>query len=149
MLMWYPFYGKRSFPNKPTNSREENDMIPQRESNEAIHGQTSPNYGGYEGEREYALQHVETPYEQMLREEPEGKVYPPQSGSISMFYQFVIVFVISMIALFAFAVLCLVWVGGTGGWIGFIAASFAILCIASTFIGMNTVKRDGGNMPQP
>jgi hypothetical protein len=66
-----------------------------------------------------------------------------------MFHQFVIVFVISMIALFAFAVLCLVWVEGTGGWIGFIAASFAILCIAATFIGMNTVKRDGGNSPQP
>src|SRR2546425_764551 len=32
-----------------------------------------------------------------------------------------------MVALFAFAVLCLVFVGGTGGWIGFIAASYAIL----------------------
>jgi hypothetical protein len=130
---------------KPTNSREENDMIPQRESNEAIHEQTSPFYGGYEGEQEY----TRPSYEQMLREEPEGKVYPPQSGNMNMFFQFLIVFVISMVALFAFAVLCLVWVGGTGGWIGFIAASFAILCIASTFIGMNTVKRDGGNRPQP
>ena len=134
---------------KPTNSREEDDMIPQRESHETIHEQQGSIYGGYEGDQEYARQHVETPYEQMLREEPEGKVYPPQSGSISMFYQFVIVFVISMIALFAFAVLCLVWVGGTAGWIGFIAASFAILCIASTFIGMNTVKREGGNSPRP
>jgi hypothetical protein len=70
-----------------------------------------------------------------------GKVYPPQRGSMNMFYQFVTVFVLSMVALFAFAVLCLLWVGGTGGWIGFIAASIAILCIASTFIGMNTVKK--------
>ena len=124
-------------------------MIPQRESNEVIHEQPGPIYGGYEGEQEYARQRDETSYEQMLREEPEGKVYPPQSGNWSMFYQFLIVFVISMIALFAFAVLCLVLVGGTGGWIGFIAASIAILCIASTFIGMNTVKREGGNRPQP
>ena len=64
-----------------------------------------------------------------------------------MFYQFLIVFVISMIALFAFAVLCLLWVGGTAGWIGFIAVSFAIMCIASTFIGMNTVKKDGKTGP--
>ena len=124
-------------------------MIPQRESNQTIHEQSGSLYEGYEGEQEYTRQHVETPYEQMLREEPEGKVYPPQRGSMNMFYQFVIVFVISMVALFAFAVLCLVWVGGTGGWIGFIAASIAILCIASTFIGMNTVMRDGGNSPQP
>ena len=119
-------------------------MIPQREANESLHEQTSSIYGGYEGDQEYARQHDETSYEQMLREGPEGKVYPPQSASMNMFYQFVIVFVISMVALFAFAVLCLVFVGGTGGWIGFIAASFAILCIASTFIGMNNVKRECG-----
>jgi hypothetical protein len=123
-------------------------MIPQRESNETMHEQSGPIYGGYEGEQEYTRHtSTETPYEQMLREEPEEKVYPPQRGSMNMFYQFLIVFVISMIALFAFAVLCLLWVGGTGGWIGFIAASFAILCIASTFIGMNTVKKDGRTSP--
>ena len=119
-------------------------MIPQREINESIHEQPGSNYGGYERDQEYARQHDKTPYEQMLREEREGKVYPPQRGSMNMFYQFVTVFVLSMVALFAFAVLCLVWVGGTGGWIGFIAASIGILSIASTFIGMNTVKREGG-----
>ena len=122
-------------------------MIPQRETHETMQDQSGPMYVGYEGAPEYTRQNVETPYEQMLREEPEGKVYPPQRGSISMFYQFLIVFVISMIALFAFAVLCLLWVGGTAGWISFIAASFAILCIASTFIGMNTVKKDGKTGP--
>jgi hypothetical protein len=124
-------------------------MIPQREVNEATHEQSSSIYGGYDGEQEYTGQLVETQYEQMLREGPEGKVYPSQSGNWNMFLQFLIVFVISMVALFAFAVLCLVWVGGTGGWIGFIAASIAILCIASTFIGINTVKRDGSNRAQP
>ena len=119
-------------------------MIPQSEAKASIHEQPRSIYGGYEGDREYARQHDEASYEQMPREGPVGKVYPPQSGNINLFYQFVIVFVISMVALFAFAVLCLVFVGGTGGWIGFIAASFAILCIASTFIGMNNVKREGG-----
>jgi hypothetical protein len=141
MPVWYSFYRKRCLPNKPTILREEDDMIPQRAVNESTHEQTGTFYGGYEGEQEYALLHNVMPYEQMLREEPEGKVYPPQRGSMNMFYQFVTVFVLSMVALFAFAVLCLLWVGGTGGWIGFIAASIAILCIASTFIGMNTVKK--------
>jgi len=117
-------------------------MIPQREVNESLHEQASSTYGRYEGDQEYARQHAETSYEQPLREEAEGKVYPPQSDN--MFTQFVIVFVLSIVALFAFAVLCLVFVGGTGGWIGFIAASFTILCIASTFIGMNATKRMGG-----
>jgi hypothetical protein len=119
-------------------------MIPQREAGESIYEQADSTYGKYEGDQEYARQHGEISYEQSLREGPEGKVYPPTSYNVNMFYQFVIVFVISMVALFAFAVLCLVYVGGTGGWIGFIAASFAILCIASTFIGMNTMKREGG-----
>ncbi len=122
-------------------------MIPQRETNETMQEQSGPVYGGYEGMQEYTRQPIGTPYDQTLREEPEGKVYPPQRGSISMFYQFLIVFVISMIALFAFGVLYLIWVGGTAGWIGFIAASFAIMCIASTFIGMNTVKKDAKTGP--
>jgi hypothetical protein len=131
--MWYPFYGKRSFPNKPINSRgEEDNMIPQREVSESIHEQASSTYGRYQGDQEYARQHDETSYEQPLREGPGGKVYPPLSDR--MFRQFLLVFVISMVTLFAFAVLCLVVVGGTPGWISFIAASFAILCIDSTFI---------------
>jgi hypothetical protein len=140
--MWYLLCGKRFFPHKPINFREEEDnMIPQREASESIHEQASSTYGRYQGDQEYARQHDETSYEQPLREGSGGKVYPPASYNMNMFYQNVIVFVLSMVALFAFAVLCLVYVGGTGGWIGFIAASFAILCIASTFIAM---KREGG-----
>jgi hypothetical protein len=142
ILMWYLLDGRRSFPNKSINSREkEDDMIPQREVSESIYEQADSTYGKYEGDQEDARQHGDTSYEQPLREVPGGKVYPPQSGNMNLFYQFVIVFVLSMVALFAFAVLCLVYVGGTGGWIGFIAVCFAILCIASTFIA---VKREGG-----
>ena len=119
-------------------------MIQQSEAGESIHEQAGSTYGKYEGDQEYARQLGETSYEQPLREEPGGKVYLPPSYNRNMFYQFVTVFVLSMVALFAFAVLCLVFVGGTGGWIGFIAVSIAILCIASTFIGMNNVKREGG-----
>jgi hypothetical protein len=127
------------------NSKEEEDnMLPQREVSESIHEQTSSTYGKYEGEQEYARQHGETSYEQPLREGPGGKVYPPPSYNMNMFYQFVVVFVLSMVALFAFAFLCLVVVAGTGGWIGFIAASIAIISIVSTFIGINATKQGGG-----
>jgi hypothetical protein len=47
-------------------------------------------------------------------------------------------FGVAMVALLAFAVICLVIVGGTSGWISFIAASFTIMVIASTAI--STIK---------
>ena len=65
-------------------------MIPPREANESTRDQPGSIYSGYEGDQEYARQHSETSYEQMQREELEGKIYPPQRGNISMFYQFVI-----------------------------------------------------------
>jgi hypothetical protein len=43
-------------------------------------------------------------------------------------------FGVAMVFLLAFAVICLVVVGGTPGWIHFIAASFTIMVIASTAI---------------
>jgi hypothetical protein len=119
-------------------------MIPQREASESIHEQASPTYGSYQGGQQDVRQHDAISYEQPLREGPGGKVYPPPRYNMNMFYQSVIVFVLSMVMLFAFAVLCLVYVGGTGGWIGFIAASIVILSIASIILGMNTTKREGG-----
>jgi hypothetical protein len=47
-------------------------------------------------------------------------------------------FGVAMVFLLAFAAICLVAVGGTPGWIGFIAASFTIMVIASTAI--STIK---------
>lgn len=43
-------------------------------------------------------------------------------------------FGVAMVALLAFAAICLVAVGGTPGWISFIAASFTIMVISSTAI---------------
>ncbi len=106
--MWYPLDGKRFFPNKPINSRgEEDNMIPQREASESLH-------------------------EQPWREEPGGKVYPPLSDNRNILR--LIWFGVAMVALLAFAGICLVAVGGTPGWIGFIAAAFTIMVIASTAI---------------
>jgi hypothetical protein len=106
------FYEKKFFPHTPVNSREEEEnMIPQREASETI-------------------------YEQPLREEPEGKVYPPLRDNKNMLR--LLWFVVAMVALLAFAVVCLVIVGGTAGWISFCAASFTIMVIASTAI--STIK---------
>ena len=74
----------------------------------------------------------ETRYEQPLREEPGGKVYPPVADNKNM--PRLLWFVVAMVALLAFAGICLVVVGGTPGWISFIAASFTIMVIASTAI---------------
>ena len=117
-------------------------MIPQSEVNETLREQANSTYGRYEGDNEYARPHLETSNEQTFREAPEGKVYPLQSDN--MFTQFVIVFVLSVVALFAFAVLCLVFVGGTGGWIGFIAAGFTICCIDLAFLSAVSYSARGG-----
>ena len=74
----------------------------------------------------------ESRYEQPLREEPREKVYPPVSDNKNMLR--LLWFVVAMVALLAFAGICLVVVGGTPGWISFVAASFTIMVIASTAI---------------
>ena len=75
---------------------------------------------------------VESIQEQPPREESGGKVYPPLSDNKNTLR--LIWFVVAMVALLAFAVVCLVVVGGTAGWISFCAASFTIMVIASTAI---------------
>jgi hypothetical protein len=117
-------------------------MMPQREPSESIHEQTNSTYGRYEGDQEYARLQGETSYEQPLREGPGGKVYPPLSDKI--FRQFLLVFVISLVTLFAFAILCLIVVGGTPGWISFIAASFVFFCIDLAFFSAVSYTARGG-----
>jgi hypothetical protein len=76
---------------------------------------------------------LEPGYEQPVREEKPGrKSYLPVSDNKNTLR--LLWFGISMLALLAFAVICLVLVGGTPGWISFIAASFTIMVIASTAI---------------
>jgi hypothetical protein len=121
---------------------EEDNMRPQWEPSESKQEQTSSTYGRYEGDQEYSRLHNETSYETPLREEPEGKVFPPLIDKI--FRQFLLVFVISMVILFAFAILCLVVVGGTPGWISFIAISFTIICIDLAFFSALSYATKGG-----
>ena len=86
--------------------------------------------------------HDEMTYEQRMREGPAGKVYPPISDKL--FRQFLLVFVISLVTLFAFAILCLIVVGGTPGWISFIAASFVFFCIDLAFFSAVSYTARGG-----
>jgi hypothetical protein len=107
-------------------------MIPQREAGESLHEQASSTYGSYQGGQQDARQYDAISYEQPLREGPGGKVYPSLSDNKNMLR--LVWFVVAMVALLAFAVVCLVIVGGTAGWISFCAASFTIMVIASTAI---------------
>ncbi len=100
-------------------------MMPQKEVSESIHEQAGPTYGRYEGNQG---QHDQTSYEQLLREGPLGKVYPEPRDNKNMLR--LIVFVIAMVTLIAFGFLCLMFVGGTGGWISFCVASLAIFLVA-------------------
>jgi len=107
-------------------------MIPQREASDSIYEQASSPYGSYQGSQQDAGQHEAIAYEQLLREGPGGKVYPSLNDNKNMLR--LIWFVVAMVALLAFAFVCLVIVGGTAGWISFCAASFTIMVVASTAI---------------
>ncbi len=109
-------------------------QIPQNNAGGPLDEQASLPYRRYEGDPEYARQRQEILYEQP----PGEKVYQLPRDNTNMYR--LLVFVIAMVTLLAFVIVCLVLVGGTGGWISFCAASLAILVIASTFISM---KREG------
>lgn len=94
-------------------------MMPQREASEPIQEQADSAYGRYEGNQTFTHPYYETPV---------GKVYPAQGDNKNILR--LITFVIAMVMLLAFAVLCLVFVGGSGGWISFCAASLAIFVVA-------------------
>lgn len=103
-------------------------MMPQKEVNEAIHQQADPDYGRYEGNQtSSARQQYETSYEQELREGASGKVYPrPRDNTAILRFA---VPVIALGLLLLFGLLFVVVVGGTAGWISFVAACFVICCV--------------------
>jgi hypothetical protein len=107
-------------------------MMPLRNASDSSNEQTGSTYGRYEGEQQYAPQHEEMPYAHFLRDDPGEKVSRPVKDTTNLFR--LLIFVIAMVTLLIFVVVCLLVVGGTGGWISFCAASDAILTIASTFI---------------
>lgn len=101
-------------------------------SQEETHEQTSPTYYSYEGNQTYAHLHNEAPYEQMMGGAPVAKVYPEPRNNQNVFR--LIALTITMVSLLAFAVICLVLVGGIGGWISFCAACLATFIVASVAI---------------
>lgn len=104
-------------------------MMPQEETHNK---QTDSTYGGYEGDQTYAHLRNEAPYEQMIRETPVAKVYPEPRHNQNVFR--LLALAITMGSLLAFAVICLVLVGGIGGVISFCAACVATFIVSSVAI---------------
>src|SRR5215470_11220622 len=102
-------------------------MMPQREAGSPIDEQAGSTYGGYEGNPADAHQQFETPYQQSLR---AGKVYAPDNKNVLR----LTAFAMGMATLIVLAVICLIIVGGPGGWISFCAASLAILIMVGVAI---------------
>ncbi|QBD76285.1 hypothetical protein EPA93_09790 [Ktedonosporobacter rubrisoli] len=103
-------------------------MMSQEETQE----QTGSTYGRYAGDQVYAHLRDEAPYEHMMRETPVTKVYPQAHYHQNVFR--LIGLAISLASLLAFAVICLVLVGGIGGWISFCAACIATFIVATVAI---------------
>jgi hypothetical protein len=112
--------------------RRKNTMMPQEE----MHKPTDSTYGRYEGNRTYSHPGEEAAYEQMMRETPVEKVYP-ESRSNQNVFRF-LALIVAMVSLIAFAVICLVLVGGTGGWISFCAACLATFIV--TVVAIDKIK---------
>ncbi|GLV55470.1 hypothetical protein KDH_23140 [Dictyobacter sp. S3.2.2.5] len=109
-------------------------MMPQQEANDARQEQAGAAYGKYEGEpaSAYAYQQFESPYQRPLREEPASKLYTPAPDNKNMLR--LMAFGMTLLALIVLAVLCLIIVGGTGGWISFCAACLTIFIVAVVVI---------------
>lgn len=84
-------------------------------------------YGRYEGNQIYAGQQRESSYEQSQSAESLAKVYPLPPDRKNLF-RFLLV-VLAMVMILVLAGICLLIVGGTGGWISFIAVSFIVFLI--------------------
>jgi hypothetical protein len=107
-------------------------MMPQREASEPQREQADQAYDGYEGEQGYTYQQADAPYQRPLRGEPMGKVYAPVGDNKNVLR--LVAMGMALVALIALAVVCLIFVGGTGGWISFCAACLAIFLVASVAI---------------
>ena len=102
-------------------------MMPQREPGESIYEQADPTYGSYEGNQTFARHSDERAGAQPLKEARGEKVYPELLDHKNMFR--LGMFVIAMVTLVLCAVLFVFFLGGTGGWVSFIVAAFAIFLV--------------------
>ena|SRR5579859_3545057 len=116
-------------------------MMPQKEVNEALHGQADLEYGGYEGNSTSSARHQyeETYYERDAREGASGKVYPLPRDRTNMIRLALVA--ISLVMLLLFGFLFVVVVGGATGTISFIAACFVLCCIIAYAATMSRTGR--------
>jgi hypothetical protein len=98
-------------------------MMPQ-EAREPGYEQTDSTYGHY--------QQFETPYQQPQQEGSAGKLYTATPGNINLYR--LLVMAMAMATLIILALICLVLVGGLGGWISFCAACLSIFIIAASVV---------------
>jgi uncharacterized membrane protein len=103
-------------------------MMPQREIGESIHEQTGATYGRYEGDQTYTQQSYEPSFEHSLGDRPGEKVYPVLPSNKNLFR--LIIFFSAMVMILVCALLFIFFMGGTGGWIGFIVAAGVIFLIS-------------------
>ncbi len=103
-------------------------MMPQREASEPQHEQADPTYGGYEGEPGYTYQQFDTPNQRPFHDQPAAKVYVHTSDNKNVLR--LVAMGMAFVALLSLAVVCLIFVGGLGGWISFCAACLAIFIVA-------------------
>lgn len=105
-------------------------MMPQREADQPMQQeQSEASYGRYEGDQGYNYQQFEEPEREMRA---AGKLYTPPSDNKNVLR--LVAFAMSLIALVVFAAICLIVVGGTGGWISFCAACLAVFIISAVVI---------------
>ena len=125
------------------------------------HEQTDSTYGRYEEHQAYTQQRYEPPYEhtpkgetldddfveavserivQRLRQETAGKVYP-QPKQLDKNILSMVIAAISMLMLVFFALLFVIVVGGSTGWISFAIASFVVCLIAAFTIAAVAVDK--------
>ena len=102
-------------------------MMPQRETSESIYEHADPTYGRYEGNQATAHQFDERADAPPLEDVRGEKMYPVLHDHKNAFR--LGMFVIAMVTLLLCAVLFVFFLGGTGGWVSFIVAAFAIFLV--------------------
>jgi len=104
-------------------------MMTQKEVGEVMQEQTDQDYGRYEGNQtSFARQHYKASYEQDVKEEPSGKVYPLSRDNTNILRFAMAVIALGLILLFG--LLFVIGIGGTVGWASFAVACFALFAIA-------------------
>ena len=113
---------------RKSKQEEYHTMMPHREAQESRYEQAAPRYGRYEGNQAFARSSEEQADAQPLREAREEKVYPPPPTDRKNMLR-LSMFVMAMVTLLLCAVLCIFFLGGTGGWISLSVAAFVIFLV--------------------